>query len=53
MMGVHLIWINKVPYPTESISEQFLWIYDLSTVAGVSKGWNWKKLRWMIDIEMK
>lgn len=48
-MGVHFIWINKVPYPTESIYKRAISKNnDLSTVVRVSK-----KLKWMIDIEMK
>lgn len=38
MMGVHFIWINKVPYPTESISKRAISKNnDLSTVVRVSK----------------
>lgn len=38
MMGVHLIWINKVPYPTESIYKRAISKNnDLSTVVRVSK----------------
>lgn len=37
MMGVHFIWINKVPYPTESISEQFLRIMTCPLLSGYQK----------------
>lgn len=38
MMGVHFIWINKVPYPTESIYKRAISKNnDLSTVVRVSK----------------
>lgn len=51
MMGVHFIWINKVPYPTESISEQFLRIMTCPLLSGYQKV-EIEKVKWMIDIEM-